>query len=458
MRPKIYIVDDDRVYSTLLQANLGRSGEFDVRLFRDPLECLEAMVEEPPDALLTDLYMPELDGSEVARRVRETSPHLPIFVLTAHGDIETAIEAMKAGADEYFQKPVNVTELTTLLRKALAARPLLEEATSARKERRQRFGLGAILGEHPLVQEVRSFIEGVAAAPTASVLFLGESGVGKNLAARVVHHANPTVTGQFVELNCAALPENLLEAELFGYMRGAFTDARDSKPGLVEVADGGTLFLDEIGELPLGLQVKLLNFLESRTFRRLGGTRELKVSLRVVTATNRPLDELVRQNSFRQDLYYRISVATHRLPPLREVASDIPLLAEHFIDKLSVELGKEIGSIAPEAMDVLTQWHWPGNVRELHNVLERAMLFARGPALEVGNLPPMAAAVPGEESFRIPRNLTLKDVEREYIRLTLEAHADSVSEAAESLGISRKNLWEKRKKHGLPTLRAAPSQ
>ena len=452
MRPKIYVVDDDRVFATLLKANLGRAGEFDVRMFQDPLECLEVMVEEPPDALLTDLFMPQMDGSEVARRVRETSPHLPIYVLTAHADVDTAIEAMKAGANEYFRKPVNVTELTTLLRKAMAARPLLEEATSLRKERRQKYGLSALLGEHRLMVETRDFIAGVAAAPTASVLLMGESGVGKNLAARVLHHANPDIGGQFVELNCAALPPALLEAELFGYMRGAFTDARETKPGLVEVADGGTLFLDEIGELPLDLQVKLLNFLESRSFRRLGGTRELKVELRVVTATNRRLEELVAEGAFRQDLFYRISVATHTLPALRDIASDIPLLATQIVETLSAELGKDVRGLSPEAMEVLQQWSWPGNVRELRNVLERAMLFAKGSVLEGADLPRLAGGLePGQSTFVLPADLTLKEAEKEYIRLSLEAHADNVADTAKSLGISRKNLWEKRKKHGLPT-------
>lgn len=450
VRPKIYILDDERTFSTLLEANLGRAGEFDTRVFNDPLDCLEVMAEEAPDALLTDLYMPELDGTEVVRRIRETSPHLPIFMVTGHGDIETAIEAIKAGANEYLLKPVNVTELRTLLLKALEAKPLLEEATNLRRERRQKYGLSALIGDHPRMQAVRDFIEGVATAPTVSVLLLGESGVGKNLAARIIHNANPDAKGQFVELNCAALPPHLLEAELFGYMRGAFTDARENKPGLVEVADGGTLFLDEIAELPLELQVKLLNFLESRSYRRLGGTRELSVDLRIITATNRPLEELVAEKTFRQDLYYRISVATHTLPPLREIASDVPQIAEHFLEKLAAELGKEITGLSEGALEVLSQWSWPGNTRELHNVLERAMLFAKGPLLQAGDLPRLnIGAIPGETPFTIPRGLTLKEVEREYIRASLEAHGDKVAETAESLGISRKNLWEKRKRHGL---------
>lgn len=440
------------MFATLLEANLGRAGEFDVRIFQNPLECLEVMADEPPDAILTDLYMPEMDGSEVARRVRERSPHLPIFVLTARSDVDTAIEAMKAGANEYFSKPVNVTELTTILRKALDARPLLEEASTARKERRQRYSLSALIGAHPRMEAVRDFIRGVASARSVSVLLLGESGVGKNLAARVIHHASEESTGRFVELNCAALPPALLEAELFGYMRGAFTDARESKPGLAEIADGGTLFLDEVGELPLQLQVKLLNFLESRSFRRLGGTRELRVDLRVITATNRPLEELVAEQAFRQDLYYRISVASHTLPPLRDIASDIPVFANTFVKKLARELGKDIDGIESDALQLLQAFSWPGNARELHNVLERALIFASGPKLTAKDLPPLgAASLSGARPFELPRDLTLREVEREYIRLALEAHDDNVAACAESLGISRKNLWEKRKRHGLPT-------
>jgi DNA-binding NtrC family response regulator len=451
MSPHVYILDDDPVFAELVKANLGRAGEFRIQLFQDPLECLEAMAEQPPDALLTDLYMPEMDGVEVARRVRRQSPHLPLFVLTAHGEIDTAIEALKAGANEYLLKPVNVTELTTLLRRALKERPLLEEATSHRREQKRTYSVDAILGEHPLVEEVREFIRGVAKVPNVSVLLLGESGVGKNLAAHAVHYADDGATGRFVEVNCAALPEHLLEAELFGYMKGAFTDARESKPGLVEVADGGTLFLDEIGEMEAGLQAKLLNFLESRRFRRLGGTRELEVSLRLVTATNRNLEELLASGDFREDLFYRVSVARHTLPSLREIKSDIPVLADHIVQEFAGEFGKDIEGVDDGALDVLTKADWPGNVRELRNVLERAMIFASGPRLTAGDLPSLnpAMALSDRRGFSIPRGLTLTEVEKEYIRLTMAAHDGTIQEAAESLGISRKNLWEKRKKHGL---------
>ncbi|NIR46590.1 MAG: sigma-54-dependent Fis family transcriptional regulator, partial [Gemmatimonadetes bacterium] len=269
-------------------------------------------------------------------------------------------------------------------------------------------------------------------------------------------YSSPHSAGRFVEINCSALPSQLLEAELFGYQKGAFTDARESKRGLIEVADAGTLFLDEIGDLSHELQAKLLNFLESRRFRRLGGTEEIEVSQRIITATNRDLEGLVRQGEFRPDLYYRVSVATHSLPPLRDIKSDLPLLAEHFRDVFNREFRKRVERIDPATLEILEAWDWPGNVRELRNVIERAMIFAEGPELTPEDLPELGSlevAQPTEalspDAFQLPRGLTLADAEREYIRHTLEACDGSVQRAAETLGISRKNLWEKRKKYGL---------
>ncbi len=399
--------------------------------------------------------MPGIDGIEVTRRLREADPHLPIFVLTAHAQIESAIEALKAGANEYLTKPVNLDELTTLLQRALDERPMREEAASLEKARKEEFSAHALLGEHPKIEEVRQFVQRVAAIPYPMILLLGESGTGKNLAARAIHYSSPHSAGRFVEINCSALPSHLLEAELFGYRKGAFTDARESKRGLIEVANGGTLFLDEIGDLSAELQAKLLNFLESRRFRRVGATEEIEVSLRIITATNQDLEQLVRSGRFRTDLYYRISVATHTLPPLREARQDIPVLADHFREFFNREFRKEAVSISPDALAILKGWDWPGNVRELRNVIERAMIFADGTVLEASNLPKLSAPeVPrdtavSDGAFRLPQGVTLAETEKEYIRCTLTECGGSVQRAAESLGISRKNLWEKRKKYGL---------
>src|SRR6058998_272144 len=456
MVPTIFVLDDDLVYAKLLAANLGSPGRVRTRVFERPDELLAHHAEEPADAVITDLVMPELNGVEVTRRLRTVDRHLPIFVLTGHGDIATAIEALKAGATEYLTKPVNIDELMTLLTRALAARPLVEAGASLEQARGEQFSIKAILGEHPKVEAVRAFVRNMAAIPRPTVLLLGDSGTGKNLVARAIHYSSPHSVGRFVEINCSALPPSLLEAELFGYKKGAFTDAREAKRGLIEVADGGTLFLDEIAELAPELQAKLLNVLESRRFRRLGGTEELEVALRLVTATNRDLEQLVQAGRFRSDLFYRVSVASITLPPLREIRSDIPLLADHFRQLFNQEFKKKVEAIESAALEALQASDWPGNVRELRNVIERAMIFSDGPTLKRSDLPPLGPLQPrdaragaGGKTFQVAKGLTLADAERQYIRLTLEETGGDIQRAAEILGISRKNLWEKRKKYGL---------
>jgi DNA-binding NtrC family response regulator len=454
MHRKIYVVDDDVSHSRLLAVNLGRPGQFQFEVFEKAAQLFARCQEEPPDAVITDLLMPGVDGIAVTRTLRATDPRLPIFVLTGHGDIESAVEALKNGATEYLTKPANLDELETLLNRALKERPLKEEAATLERSRQEEYSVGAILGAHPRIDEVRRFVTRVAGTPRATVLLLGESGTGKNLVARAIHYASPQAQGRFVEINCAALPPQLLESELFGHQKGAFTDAKESKRGLIEIADGGTLFLDEIGDISPDLQAKLLNFLESRRFRRVGGTKELEVSLRLITATNRKLEQLVKEGKFREDLFYRISVAVHTLPPLREIREDLPVLADHFRVLFNKEFGRSITALSPAALERLGAWHWPGNVRELRNVMERAMIFAEGAVLDAAHLPMLgttaAAASAGRgDAFAIPRNLTLAAVEKAYIQATLEACDDRVQQASEILGISRKNLWEKRKKYEL---------
>ena len=456
MGPRVYVIEDDPVFSTMVSTFLTRDGQFRVRTFDDPEVALEAIAAELPDVVLTDLRMPKMDGIEVCTRLRAEYPLLPIFLVTAHGQIESAIKALKAGANEYLLKPTNLDELKTLLTRALQDRPIREEAEALNQERQARYSPGAILGDHPKTGETRRFVSQVGEVPNATVLLLGESGTGKNLVAQTIHYSSAQASQRFVEINCSALPPALLEAELFGYMRGAFTDARESKRGLVELADGGTLFLDEIGDLPPEVQAKLLSFLESRRFRRLGGTDEIEVHLRLITATNRDITKLIEDGSFRADLYYRIRVATHTLAPLRETREDIPILADHFRASFNREFRKEITAISPKALDALKAWSWPGNVRELRNVIERAMIFASGAELTPGDLPPLGVeptrdhgGAAGDTHTRIPDGITLPEVEKQYIQRTLERFDNNIQRAAESLGISRKNLWEKRKKHGM---------
>jgi DNA-binding NtrC family response regulator len=455
MAPRIYILDDDITFAKLLAVNLGPTS-YRTRVFDDPEALFARCEEELPDAVITDMVMPELSGVQVTQRLRKLDRHLPVFVLTGSADMHTAIEALKAGANEYLTKPVNVDELMTLLTRALAERPLRDEARSLEETRTREFSVRAILGAHPKVEEVRGFVRRIAEIPRPTVLLLGESGTGKNLVARAIHHSSPHSRGRFVELNCAAMPSNLVEAELFGYNKGAFTDAREAKRGLIEIANGGTLFLDEIGELTPEIQAKLLSFLESRRFRRLGGTEEIEVELRLITATNRDLSEAVRTSRFRADLYYRIAVASHTLPPLREIISDLPLLANHYRDVFNLEFKKKVEAIDDDALELMRGWHWPGNVRELRNVIERSLIFCEGSRLQRADLPKFGqlepkVGVPTGNGFNLDTGLTLVGAEREYIRLTLETTGGDVQRAAEILGISRKNLWEKRKKHGLPT-------
>ena len=455
MAPRIYILDDDLSYANLLAVNLGATS-YRTRVF-DAAEGLFTRCEqELPDAVITDMIMPAVNGVQVTRRLRALDAHLPIFVLTGHADMSTAIEALKAGANEYLTKPVNIDELTTLLTRALAERPLRDEARSLEETRTREFSVRAILGEHPKIEEVRGFVRQMAGIPRPTVLLLGESGTGKNLVARAIHHSSPHSQGRFVELNCAAMPSNLVEAELFGYNKGAFTDAREAKRGLIETANGGTLFLDEIGELSPEIQAKLLSFLESRRFRRLGGTDEIEVELRLITATNRNLSEAVRAARFRPDLYYRVAVASHTLPPLREIISDLPLLANHYREVFNREFKKKVEAIDDDALELMRAWHWPGNVRELRNVIERSLIFCEGTRLHRRDLPKLSqlepsSPAPATDGFRLRKGMTLVEAEAEHIRLTLESTEGDVQRAAEILGISRKNLWEKRKKHGLLT-------
>ena len=455
MPPKVYILDDDLSFAKLLAVNLQGAGTFRIEVFNSANDLFARRAEEPPDAVVTDLVMPGVDGIAVTRRLRESDPHLPVFVLTGHAEIATAIEALKAGATEYLTKPVNLDELTTLLKRALKERPLKETAATLEEDRKRAFSVGAILGTHAKVEAAREFVHRVASAPGATVLLLGESGTGKNLVAQAIHYSSARAGGRFVEVNCAALPGQLLESELFGYQKGAFTDARESKRGLIEVAEDGTLFLDEIGELSREFQAKLLNVLESRRFRRVGGTEEIEVRARIITATNRNLEAAVQAGQFRADLYYRIRVATVTLPPLREIQGDLPALAEHFREFFSREFGKHIRTIVPEVLERLQSWHWPGNVRELRNVIERAMIFADGIELRMEHLPTLEALVPrpvditGVGPDAAAPGSTLEEAEKVHIERTLLAYKGNVQRTAEALGISRKNLWEKRKKYGL---------
>jgi DNA-binding NtrC family response regulator len=448
MNPTVFIIDDDPDQVALVTAQLERTRRFVTKSFRSGQAALDAIAVEAPDAVVCDLVMPGMDGIEFTRRVRETYRTLPIIIATARGTESDAERALEAGATDFVNKPIEPRSLVTRITRSMEEVPAREFLDSAV---RAKFDKHGIIGNHPLIQQVREFVDNVASVPHVSALLLGESGTGKNLVARAIHAASQASGYRFVEINCAALPGNLLEAELFGYEKGAFTDAKQSKKGLVEVADGGTLFLDEIGSMPLELQAKLLSFLESRSFRRLGATREQSVNLRVIAATNADLQAEAARGSFREDLYYRLNVASQVLPPLRAIRSDIPIVADHFLKRASEYFAKPLPTMDAASVERLQKYDWPGNARELRNVIERSMIFSRDSVVRIADLGPATAAqAPAPtDGVSVPRGLTLEDVEKLYIEATLKELGGSITAAARQLGISRKVLWQRRKRHGI---------
>lgn len=444
----LLIVDDDLLSARLLKANLDRPGRTRVNLAGSGEEALERIAHARVDVVLTDLSMPEMDGIELLRRIRGSDPSLPVIIMTANATLEKAVEGIRGGATDFLQKPVNVTAVQALAERAVADRPLREEIVAA-QERRARVSAGnLVFGDHPRLDAVRDFAVQVAGAPNARVLLTGESGTGKSLVARLIHDLS-AAGGRFVGVNCAALPPHLLESELFGHEKGAFTDAKTLKRGLIETADKGTLFLDEIGTLPIELQAKLLLFLENREIRRVGGTQPLPVSTRVVTATNDDLRKRVREGEFRQDLLYRLDVAAMQMPPLREMPAVIPQLAELFAGELASELRRPRPTLSPECLPALREYPWPGNARELRNAVERALIFHQeGPLKVLPPAEPMEELPPGP-GMHVELGLSLEEVERRYLVNTLEATDEDLATTAARLGISRKTLWEKRKRYDL---------
>src|SRR6202522_1920323 len=384
--PAILIVEDEAKMRRLLELNLGEDG-FTTFSAGDAESGLKLLRENAIDLVLTDLKLPAMNGLEFLQAVKRQNAALPVVVMTAFGTVETAVEAMKAGASDYVLKPFSLAEMRMVVHKELDVRNLREENRSLREALGKRYAHPNIVARSAKMQETLATVERVA--PTnATVLLGGESGVGKDLIARAIHEKSRRATGPFVKINSTAIPENLLESELFGYEKGAFTGANASKPGKFELADKGTLFLDEIGDVPPATQVKLLRVLQEREFERLGGTKTLKVDVRLVAATNRDLRAALEDGTFREDLYYRLNVVAIDIPPLREHKEDIPGLAEHFLARFAKDSGRDetITGISPAAMQLLTGHYWPGNVRELQNVIERACALATGAQLEAGDI------------------------------------------------------------------------
>lgn len=435
----VLVVDNDQEMVDLLMEYLSREG-YAVEAARSGQDALGRLDEIPFDVVVSDLKMEGVDGMGVLKAVKGVRPETPVILITAFGTIESAIEAIREGAFHYLTKPFKLGELKVTIERALEDRRLRQENRLLRREVEGRYRFGNIIGKSRRMQELFELIPTVAAS-VSNVLILGESGTGKELIAKAIHYHSPRKERPFLPINCAALPEQLLESELFGHVKGAFTGAYVSRKGLIEEAEGGTLFLDEVGDLPLSLQAKLLRVLQDREVRPVGGRESVKVDVRLITATNRDLRRMVGEGAFRDDLYYRLAVIPIHLPPLRERPEDLLLLVEHFLKKYAAASGKAVPEISQEALGLLLKQPWRGNVRELENVIEAAVALAKGPIIDASDLTPLLSATmekPSEELL-----VTLRELESGYIAKVLERTGGSKKEAAKILGISRKTLYRK---------------
>ena len=452
-KPSVLIVDDDKnTRDGLARALRGR---YEVFTAERAQQALDALNERTVDILLSDVRMPGMDGLTLLQRALARHPGLICVLLTAYGNVETAVEAMKRGAYDFLMKPVNLDHLDLRLQRALRSREVESENVSLREELDDKYGLENLVGSSVAMRQVYETVR--QAAPTqATILIQGESGTGKELVAHAIHRLSPRAAGPFVAVHCAALSANLLESELFGHEKGAFTGAVARRRGRFESADGGTLFLDEISEIPLGVQVKLLRVLEERTFERVGGDATIETDIRLVAATNQDLKAVVESGGFREDLFFRLDVVNITLPPLRERLEDVPLLCGHFLELFSRENGKPIDGITPDAVNLLSAHSWPGNVRELRNTIEKMVVLARGPKLTARDIPAsirsaLSAGAPvgrGEAGAAAAgRPSSLADAEREMIFAALRKHGENRTKAAEELGISRRTLHRKLKQY-----------
>ena len=443
----LFVVDDEASARTTLALLLRRRGHR-VDEADGVASATKRLAEQTFDLVVTDLRMPDGDGLDVLQAARAQADPPEVILLTAYAEWKSAKEAIRLGALDYFEKGQEPEDLFHRIDNALASRALRRENANLKAQLRERYGLPGLITQSPAMQTVLDLVERVA--PTdATVLIQGESGTGKEVIAKAVHHASARAARPFVAVNCGAVPETLLESELFGYVRGAFTGAAGGKLGLFEEADGGTLFLDEIAEMPPTLQVKLLRALQSGEVRRLGATQAATIDVRVLAATNGDLATRISQGSFREDLFYRLNVIQVTLPPLRDRREDIPALAEHFLARAATKLGRTL-RLSPAALERVLRYPWPGNVRELENAIERAAILSRSETVEPDDLPPhVSAGLQLGPSPALPRQITLAEAERAHILTTLERFGRNHSGAAEALGIGRTTLWRKLKEYGI---------
>ncbi len=447
-KPTILVVDDEALIRWSLTERLKSDG-YEVLEAETGQAALETLAEGV-DLVLLDYRLPDTDGVAVLRKIKEFDQDILVILLTAFATVDTAVEAMKLGAYHFANKPFNLDEIAATVERALETTKLRREVRQFRTNAARPYSLERIVGASPQMTALRQLVGRVAVTPASTVLLTGESGTGKDLVAKVLHYASDRASRPFMNITCSALPEQLLESELFGHERGAFTDARLQKKGLLEMADGGTVFLDEIGEMTPGLQAKLLRFLEEKSFKRVGGFADIRVDVRVVAATNRDLEQEVARHQFRTDLFFRLNVLPITMPALRSHPEDIPLLVEYFIDAFNTEFRKRILGATPAAYAVLQSYGWPGNVRELRNVIERAMLLSDADRLDARDFPAMTKAVSAGNEFELPATgVDLEQLERSLLVQALRRSGNNQTKAGQLLGLNRDQIRYRIEKFGL---------
>ena len=446
---RILVVDDEERMRNLLKKVLEKQG-FSVNIASNGIEAMERVEDDPFDVIIADVRMPNMNGMELLKMVKEVRPRISMIIMTAFGSIDSAVEAMKHGAYDYITKPFKMSELSIIVKKAVQEKRLNEEVTSLREEVRGKYRFDNLIGKSEVMQDVFDLIRRVSRR-SGTVLIYGRSGTGKELVAKAVHYNSPRKDNAFVTVNCSAIPETLLESELFGHVKGAFTGAIATRKGLFEEANGGTIFLDEISNISSATQVKLLRVLQEREVRRVGGTENIKIDIRLIAATNQYLEDTVKKGEFREDLFYRLNVIAINLPELKYRLDDIPLLANYFLKKYTQGENGEISSISKEAMNLLLNYDWPGNVRELENIIERAIALGNHEELLVEDLPEniRKSGKAFSSKNNLPDDVTIKDLEREYIAKILRKTKGHKINAAKILGIDRRTLYRKMIKYNM---------
>jgi two-component system, NtrC family, response regulator AtoC len=454
-KPIILVVDDDKNIGKMIEASLRKEGKYEIRTALSGEACLSSLKESIPDLVLLDIQMPGIDGLETLKQIKQMDSRIPVIMMTAHGTIERAVQSMKLGAYDFLTKPFQRDRLIVTVNNALLNSSLRKEVDELRSELKNKYAFENIIGQCGGMQDVFKTVEKVVDS-NVTVLIQGESGTGKELIARAIHHHSSSRSAKpFVAVNCSALPESLLESELFGHEKGAFTGATTRRIGKFEQANGGTIFLDEIGLMSPATQSKLLRVLQEREFERVGGNEMVKVDVRVISATNKDIEEAMKNSEFREDLYYRISVFPIKLPPLRERKEDIPALIAHFIKKYNLQENKKIEGVSADGLELMMAYNWPGNVRELENAIERAIVLSNGPEIVANDLPAAVRALGEKRIYESDKTLAgwIEKLEEQALRQALLECEGNISKTAKTLGIGRATIYRKAKKYGLPMVK-----